>query len=266
VHIRALLFDLDDTLLPDRGNFEACLRQACTQVPGADAAALAETVRVRARELWRAAPDWDFGNRLGISSWEALASDFPGDQPAMPRLRAWAPHFRREAWQAALDEHGVRADPQELNAEFVRRRQETRRLFDDALLALQTAAAHYPLALVTNGPADIQHGKIEAIGIAHFFSAVVISGELGAGKPHPEPFEAALRQLRVDPSQAVMIGDSLERDVAGATALGLSAILLNRDSFYRHDPGVPKMSSLAELPRVLAALARLDTMSPTAQR
>ena len=50
-----------------------------------------------------------------------------------------------------------------------------------------------PVAIVTNGPPDIQRRKIEHARVAPFLSAVVISGELGVGKPHPDIFRAVAR-------------------------------------------------------------------------
>ena len=73
-----------------------------------------------------------------------------------------------------------------------------------------------PVALVTNGPPDIQRLKLEQTGLAGHFSAVVISGELGRGKPDPAVFLSAVDALGAESSAAVMVGDSWERDVEGA--------------------------------------------------
>ena len=56
--------------------------------------------------------------------------------------------------------------------------------------------AAVPVALVTNGPPDIQRLKIEQAGVGAYFTAVVISGELGIGKPDPAIFGHALELAR----------------------------------------------------------------------
>jgi putative hydrolase of the HAD superfamily len=96
-----------------------------------------------------------------------------------------------------------------------------------------------PVALVTNGPPDIQRLKLAQTGLAGHFEAVVISGELGLGKPDPGVFLHAVRALGVTPTDAVMVGDSWERDIEGALSAGLRAVWIShgRDA-PRHDPGI----------------------------
>ena len=53
---------------------------------------------------------------------------------------------------------------------------------------------------------------------------MAISGETGVGKPAPAAFAQVLTRLGVEPSDAVMIGDSWERDLRGAVSLGMSAV------------------------------------------
>jgi putative hydrolase of the HAD superfamily len=71
-------------------------------------------------------------------------------------------------------------------------------------------------------------------------------------KPHPSIFRAALELMQVPAADAVMVGDSLAHDVAGARAAGMRGILLARG---RHaaglDDDVPVIRSLAELPALL---------------
>ena len=67
--------------------------------------------------------------------------------------------------------------------------------------------------------------------------------------PHPTIFQAALDALGVQAAEAVMVGDSLEEDVAGARALGMRAILIDREN--RH-PDVPeRLTDLYGLPAAL---------------
>ena len=81
---------------------------------------------------------------------------------------------------------------------------------------------------MTNGTPDLQRAKLSASNLAPYFAAVVVSGEIGAGKPDPRPFAAALTALDIAPTRAVVVGDSPERDIAGARSAGLRAILIDR--------------------------------------
>ena len=89
---------------------------------------------------------------------------------------------------------------------------------------------------------------------------IVISGEIGIGKPDARPFELALEGLAVPARDAVMVGDSLERDVAGARRAGLRSVWLDRDGrgepMDRSSPDA-RIRSLRELPRALRSLERV---------
>jgi putative hydrolase of the HAD superfamily len=76
----------------------------------------------------------------------------------------------------------------------------------------------------------------------------VVSAEVGVGKPDAAIFRHALAQLGVD--RAVMVGDSLDRDIDGALAADLDAVWLNRAGLASR-PGVVAISSLRELPALL---------------
>jgi putative hydrolase of the HAD superfamily len=90
-------------------------------------------------------------------------------------------------------------------------------------LALLRRRGHR-LGLVTNGGAQLQRAKIERYGIARFFEAVRIEGEVGIGKPLAGAFAGALAALGAAGAPAAMIGDDFDADVAGASAAGLAAI------------------------------------------
>ena len=74
-------------------------------------------------------------------------------------------------------------------------------------------------------------------------------------KPHRSIFEAALRQVAVEPHEAVMVGDSLPADIEGALGLGMRAVLVSRSGGDGHARGcpddVPVIQSLRELPALL---------------
>ena len=72
-------------------------------------------------------------------------------------------------------------------------------------------------------------------------------------KPHPSIFETALSTVGVAADEAMMVGDSLSHDVAGARQLGMRAVLLDRSGrLCTSQPDVPVIASLAELPAMIA--------------
>jgi len=256
---RALLLDLDDTLVVEEraaaATFAPTARIAAER-HAIDVAALADDARARARELWRAAPSYPYCERIGISSWEGMWCRFEGEADELRALRAWAPDYRREAWRRALADQ--RIDDCELAAELGERfgieRRARHETFPDAAAALDTLRGDYALALVTNGASCLQREKLAASGLADRFAAVVVSGDLGRGKPDPAIFLHAVRALDAEPADAVMVGDNLRKDVDGALAAGLRAGWVNRDAEQRLDRGdVIEVHDLGALPGALAA-------------
>jgi putative hydrolase of the HAD superfamily len=98
--------------------------------------------------------------------------------------------------------------------------------------------------------------KLTAAGLDDYFDVVAIPGEFGIGKPEPSIFEYTLSLLGSDREHAVMVGDSLARDVDGAIAAGLRAVWVNRSGSSRPEdhPGLVEITTLSDLPRALQAL------------
>lgn len=256
--VGALLFDLDDTLVADDASTQAAFLAACTLASrqyGVDPGALTRAVRRHARRLWRESPTIAYCRAIGISSSEGLRARFLGvDDPSLAALRDWAPTYRRLAWTVALGECGV-ADAQlalELAEAFATERRRRNEVFADVLPVLDSLQGAFKLGLVTNGSPDLQREKVAASGLERYFDVVIVSGEVGAGKPDARPFLLALEELGVSPAQAVMVGDSLERDVIGAQRVELRAVWLNRTGLTAANtrPDV-EISELLQLPSVL---------------
>jgi putative hydrolase of the HAD superfamily len=258
----ALLFDLDDTLISDEHAAAAAFR--ATAEHGArsrelDAAALAAAARVQARELWRATPVHDYCQAIQISSWEALWCRFEGEDPRIAWLRAWSPEYRRETWQRALARQGIgdAALALELGERYGIERRRLHETFADALPALDDLAADHALGLLTNGASCLQREKLAASGLAGRFAAVVVSGEVGVGKPDPAIFAHALEALGAQAADAVMVGNSLAHDVAGARAAGMRAVWVNRFGHER-----PADDALVEVHDLLALRGALAMPPP----
>jgi putative hydrolase of the HAD superfamily len=126
-------------------------------------------------------------------------------------------------------------------------RHENFSLYEDALPVLEELRRHgLKVALISNGQRDLeefaQHHVLEV-------DAVVGSKAHGRVKPHASIFFAALEALDVSPDEAVMVGDSYEDDIEGARALGIRAILLDRDGLQLDAPD--RIDTLLALPAAL---------------
>jgi len=91
----------------------------------------------------------------------------------------------------------------------------------------QWRAQEIELGVLSNFDSRL-HTVLPALGLADFFSSVTVSTEVGAAKPDPQIFKAALKKHGCSPNQAWHIGDSQKEDYEGAKAAGLRAILLKR--------------------------------------
>jgi putative hydrolase of the HAD superfamily len=258
-----VLFDLDETLISDEAATDDALRVTCrpaTERHGVEAGSLARAVRHHAGELWRAAPTIGYCRAIGISSWEGLWAGFAGDDPNLAALRSWAPAYRREAWVRALREHGIRdaSLAEALAVAFLRERRARHVVFPDAEPALRRLRGRVRLGLLTNGAPDLQREKLEGSGLAPYFEVVLVSGEVGIGKPDPRLFVLALERLGGDPTASAMVGDRLDRDVLGGRRAGLWTVWVNRtgargSTSLAGDDATPhaEVVSLESLPELL---------------
>lgn len=85
----------------------------------------------------------------------------------------------------------------------------------------------YRLHLITNGFDETQHSKLKYSGLAPFFREVITSEGSNSLKPQKEIFDYALEKAGARVQESIMIGDSLEIDVAGALNAGIDAIHVN---------------------------------------
>jgi len=82
----------------------------------------------------------------------------------------------------------------------------------------------YRLAVLSDAPAKQAWLRLCALGLHHFFETVITFEDTGERKPHPRPFQKALAALGVTAEAALMIGDWPERDMAGAKAVGIRTV------------------------------------------
>jgi putative hydrolase of the HAD superfamily len=95
------------------------------------------------------------------------------------------------------------------------------------------------LALITNGEAWVQRGKINRFRLAKYFKTILIEGELGYGKPEPEFYLRAISDLDLNTKDVWSVGDNLEWEVEAPQKLGIYSIWND----YRGD-GLPQDSKV----------------------
>jgi putative hydrolase of the HAD superfamily len=127
-----------------------------------------------------------------------------------------------------------------------------------ALAALRQAGLR--LGVVSNWDCSLGN-VLSQLGLGGAIDAVVVSAEVGAPKPDPAIFRAALAALRCEAEDALFVGDSLETDVEGARAAGIRALLLDRRGGGGTGPGAERIFSLHELVD-LAVTAAAGDRSP----
>ena len=102
------------------------------------------------------------------------------------------------------------------------------------------------LGLISNVDRDITP-ICQGLGLSAMLQVVVTSQEVGFNKPQPEIFQAALKQTKIKPSEAIYVGDQHQVDVVGANAAGMRGILLDRHDYFGEITDCPRIRSLTEV-------------------
>lgn len=97
-------------------------------------------------------------------------------------------------------------------------------LFEGVHDILAALRARFRLAIVTNGPSELQRRKLDFFDLEQRVDWIVVSGEVGVQKPEAGIFEHTLRLAGLEAAQAAHVGDSRHADVAGANRAGLLSV------------------------------------------
>jgi putative hydrolase of the HAD superfamily len=225
--VRAVLFDLDDTLMDGTAAAEAGidgLLARCPPPPPDRAAAVAA---------------WDAAFRLTFPRY--LSGELTHEESYATRMRAWA-----DAMTVAIPAGAEMAWCEYYLAGY----QAGWAAFADVAPCLG-ALGGFRLGVITNGYGGQQRAKLAALGLDGRFEVVIASGDAGFAKPDPRIFRLAASRLGVAPGDCLMVGDNPDTDVAGALGAGMRAVWLNRRADPAARDGVPELATLAGLPRLL---------------
>lgn len=248
--IKAIFFDLDDTLC-----------------------AYWEASKIGLREAFLKHGPPDISPEQMMESWAGAFREF---SPTL-KQSGWYEGYcvsgeptRTEQMRLTLERIGIddHKMASKLSESYRRERNRALRLFPETEEVLEALHRHYPLGLITNGPADIQREEIETLGIGLYFDHILIEGEMGEGKPLPSVFERAADLVGASGEQMLFVGNSYKHDVRPALDAGWHAIWVRRPSDVPPStstagskpeelpPGAPKPdSTVGTLREVLAYLA-----------
>ena len=223
---RAVFFDVDFTLIhpgpafQGHGYAEACARHGVA----VDAARFDEAVALASSRLDARGGVYDPAVFIGytLRIIEEMGGSGPGAEAAARDLY--------DAWSAC--HHFT--------------------LYEEVPEVLQRLrATGYTIGLISNTQRSLATFE-EHFQLHGLFDIAISSAEHGYMKPHPSIFEEGLRRAGVEAAEAVMVGDSVPHDIAGALALGMRGILVARSGLSKGaPPSVPVIQSLRELPDLL---------------
>ncbi len=260
--IKAVLFDLDDTLLWDKKSIDHAFSAACSlfeEQYGMDGAELERAVRETARELYSGYDTYTFTQMIGINPFEGLWGEFLDDTEDFRKLRNIVGGYRKAAWKQGLLKMGIDDErlSERLAETFVEERKSNPFVYEDTYHILEELKGKYKLLLLTNGSPHLQNTKLSITPeLIPFFDEIVISGDFGRGKPDPDIFTHALSLLGIDVEEALMVGDNPMTDILGANRAGIKSVWVNREKLPRKqvDPDY-EVSSLMELIPLLKNLS-----------
>ena len=190
-----LVFDLDDTLYPER---------------------------MFAISGFRAAAAWA-ERELGLSGLHE------------PMLRLLDEGRLRQLFDIVLTEHAPDHRPDQLVAfiDAYRTHEPQIELFEDADTALEQLGARGPIGLITDGLADVQAAKVRALGLQARLQHIIYTHALGGrtfSKPNPKAFELMEQALGVPGDRFVYVGDNPAKDFLAPNTLGWVTVQVVRPS------------------------------------
>jgi putative hydrolase of the HAD superfamily len=207
---RAILFDLDDTILTEGERLSVLLQvaeQLRDQLVPWNPVEVAHTLETALQEFWSTSANAKIarlGSHFGIKQ------------------------ARQMVITDTLKKMDVSGMPEVALAFcdlFTTMRSTSTRMFDGARSTLQEfRRMGVRLALVTNGAADMQRQKLARFDLTELFDHIQIEGELGFGKPENRAYIHAMDSLKTVPAETWMVGDNLEWEVAAPQRLGIFAI------------------------------------------
>jgi putative hydrolase of the HAD superfamily len=229
-NIKAVLFDVDDTLFDRALAQKAVLELIVKQMPGV----------------------FD-----GLKPERVLEAYLESDRVSTERFDAGAPSealrdLRNKLFLQLLSlKDDLAATISEI---YVRDYPKVKTPVAGAIPLVKKLSRIFKVGIVSNGLADVQYTKLETMGLRDLFSCVVLSEEFGIRKPDKRIFRHAAAMLHMQPPECLYVGDSYVNDIIGAKNAGMLACWLNPASLQPPDEKIKVdfiISRFRELPGLL---------------
>jgi len=240
--IRAVLFDYGGTLVRPRRPWEEVK-------PAAVAAPYALLLRQGLKEPY---PEYLALNDSVFDKYSALEKQTDSDVPDIVKYReiidALFPS-RGKGWRERVAGEANDAFWDFATANYILQKGARRCLarLKSMKLRLAVVSNHHNREALAN--------HLIRLDIKSYFARVLVSSRVGCRKPERKIFAMCLSSLRVRPSEAVFVGDSIPYDIEGAKAAGMTTVLIGKDDGL-DERGRPDYTvvSLAELPKIVSSL------------
>lgn len=159
--------------------------------------------------------------------------------------------LRLQRYEELFEEQQLDIDPACFNRDYTELLSTKSILFEDSLEVCRKLSESYPLLLATNGTACVQRERFARSPIRRYFRKTYISEQVGYTKPDPRFFERIFAEQGIkDPARALMVGDSLRADIAGANAVGMRSCWFNPDRL-ENDSGIQPDCTIFRLDELL---------------
>ncbi|CAI6015851.1 Phosphoglycolate phosphatase [Paenibacillus sp. JJ-100] len=127
-------------------------------------------------------------------------------------------------------------------------------LMDEAREVVQHLKGRYMIGLITNGQTQIQYGKIDQLGIREDYDHIIVSEEVGVKKPDLRIFTLAFEHFGLKPEQCIYIGDHPLNDIRGAAKAGMSTIWMKVNQPWPEEMEVTPLHTIQQLRELKALL------------
>ncbi len=192
---KAVIFDLDGTLLNNRASFAKAYQVMCKRYPELFDPQDAESEQLLIRL---------YNTSLSQEAYRALCDRLaPHRLPPMELLR--------KEWGMTYAENAIVLPCAEGTLQYLREKS-------------------YRIGLLTNGDSARQWAKIHSCGLRPYFDHIIVSGDYPFEKPDPAIYRLSLEGLGVTADEALFVGDTVSTDIDGANRAGIDSLWLTKQT------------------------------------
>lgn len=225
--IRYLFLDLDDTIL----DFKKSEHEAISQTLAHVGIEPSKTIL-------------DLYHDINSSQWKLL------EQKKTTREKLKVERYR--LFFKALEREDLLPSIEHISAYYLEQLSKECYYLEDSLEVVREISKHCKLYITSNGNKEVQRGRLKDSELCMYMSDIFISDEIGYNKPDPQFFNACFKRIEgFDPTQCMIVGDSISSDIEGGKAAGIKTCYFNLNGT---NPPCPQADYTIEHLRELLAL------------